>query len=53
MPVKLFADPFAPLFAQIPEAARVADVSALEGDLKAKTKSSGEKRSHCLAVLQQ
>ena len=53
MPVKLLADPFAPLFAQIPEPARVANVSALERNLKAKEKGSGEKRSYCLAMLQQ
>ena len=53
LPVKLLADPFAPLFAQIPEPARVANVSALERNLKAKEKGSGEKRSYCLAMLQQ
>lgn len=36
MPVKLFTDPFAPLFAQIPEPARVANVSALKRNLKVK-----------------
>lgn len=50
LPVKFFTDPFAPLFAQIPEPARVANVSALECNLKAKKKSSIEKRSYCLAV---
>lgn len=38
MSVKLFADPFTPLFAQIPDPARVANVSTLECNLKARRK---------------
>lgn len=38
LPVKLFADPFTPLFAQIPDSARVANVSTLECNLKARRK---------------
>lgn len=38
LPVKLFADPFTPLFAQIPDPARVANVSTLECNLKARRK---------------
>lgn len=53
LPVKLLADPLAPLFAQVPEPAGVANVSTLERNLKAKKKSSSEKRNYCLAVLQQ
>lgn len=51
--VKLLADPLTPLFAQVPEPARVANVSTLECNLKGKKKSSSEKRNYCLAVLRQ
>lgn len=36
--VELFTDPFTPLFAQIPDPARVANVSTLECNLKARRK---------------
>lgn len=51
LPVELFTDPFTPLFAQIPDPARVANVSTLECNLKARRKAVV--RSYCLAVLQQ
>lgn len=38
LPVELFADPFTPLFAQIPDTAGVANVSTLECNLKARRK---------------
>lgn len=46
MPVELLADSLAPLFAQVPQPARVADVSTLERNLKAKGKSRGETRNY-------
>lgn len=39
MPVKLFADPFTPLLAQIPDPAGIANVSTLECNLKARRKA--------------
>lgn len=34
MPVELLTDPFAPLFAHLPDPARIANVSTLQGDLR-------------------
>lgn len=34
LPVELFADPLAPLLAHLPDSARVANVSTLQGDLR-------------------
>lgn len=39
LPVKLFADPFTPLLAQIPDPAGIANVSTLECNLKARRKA--------------
>lgn len=52
MAVELLADPLAPLLAQLPQPAGVADVSTLECNLKAKEKSGGEKRDRYPGVLQ-
>lgn len=52
MAVELLTDPLAPLLAQLPQPAGVADVSTLECNLKEKEKSSGEKRDCYPGALQ-